>query len=83
MDGWMDASPASIPLFLIYSAQRAWTADYSQAVDNSASFSTIPLPLVYLSEQVEESLFGVRDIAICRPAQELELTHHQLALLQL
>ncbi len=57
--------------------------DYSQAVDNSASFSTLPLPLVHLSQQVEESLLGVGNIAIRRPAQELELTHHQLALLEL
>lgn len=52
-------------------------------MDNSASFSTLPLPLVYLSQQVEESLLGVWNIAICRPAKELELTHYQLALLEL
>ena len=56
---------------------------YSQAVDGRASFSALPLPLVHLSQQVEESLLGVGDIAVCRPAQELELTHHQLTLLEL
>ncbi|TNN76246.1 hypothetical protein EYF80_013534 [Liparis tanakae] len=38
-------------------------ADYSQAVDNRASFSTLPLPLVHLSQQVEESLLRVRNIS--------------------
>lgn len=56
---------------------------YSQAVHNCASFSTLPLPLVHLSQQVEESLLGVWNVAICRPAQKLELAHHQLALLEL
>lgn len=57
--------------------------DYSQAVDGSASLSALSLPLVHLSQQVEESLLGVGNIAVGRPAQELELTHHQLALLEL
>lgn len=71
------------PFLLIYSKRCMLLTDYSQAVDNSASFSTFPLPLVYLSQQVEESLLGVGNISIRRPAQELELTHHQLALLEL
>lgn len=57
--------------------------DYSQAVDDGASFPALPLPLVHLSEQVEESLLGIGNVTIRRPAQELELTHHQLALLEL
>lgn len=57
--------------------------DDSQAVDDGAPFAALPLPLVHLGEQVEESLLGVGDVTIGRPAQELELTHHQLALLEL
>lgn len=56
---------------------------YSQAVDHGASFPTLPLPLVHLREQVEERLLGVGNVAVRRPAQELELAHHQLALLEL
>lgn len=58
-------------------------ADYSQAVDHGASLPTLPLPLVHLSEQVEERLLGVGNVAVRRPAEELELAHHQLALLKL
>ena len=68
---------------LIYSTRRVLLTDYSQAMDDSASFPTLPLPLVHLRQQVEESLLGVGNISIRRPAQELELTHHQLALLEL
>lgn len=57
--------------------------DYLQAVDHGASFPALPLPLVHLSEQVQERLLGVGNVAIGRPAEELELTHHQLALLEL
>lgn len=59
------------------------TAGYSQAVDHGASFPTLPLPLVHLRQQVEERLLGVGNVAVRRPAQELELAHHQLALLEL
>lgn len=52
-------------------------------MDDGASFAALPLPLVHLGEQVEESLLGVGDVTIGRPAQELELTDHQLALLEL
>lgn len=52
-------------------------------MDDGAPFAALPLPLVHLGEQVEESLLGVGDVTIGRPAQELELTHHQLALLEL
>lgn len=58
-------------------------ADYSQTVDHGASFPALPLPFVHLGEQVEERLLGVRNIAVCRPAEELELAHHQLAFLKL
>lgn len=58
-------------------------AGYSQAVDHRASFPTLPLPLVHLSEQAEEGLLGVGNVAVRRPAEELELAHHQLALLEL
>lgn len=57
--------------------------DYLQAVDHGASFPALPLPLVHLSEQVQERLLGVGNVAIGRPAEELELAHHQLALLEL
>lgn len=52
-------------------------------MDDGSPFAALPLPLVHLGEQVEESLLGVGDVTIGRPAQELELTHHQLALLEL
>lgn len=52
-------------------------------MDHGASFPALPLPLVHLSEQVQERLLGVGNVAIGRPAEELELTHHQLALLEL
>lgn len=52
-------------------------------MDDGAPFAALPLPLVHLGEQVEESLLGVGDVTIGRPAQELELTHHQLSLLEL
>lgn len=58
-------------------------AGYSQAVDHGASFPTLPLPLVHLGEQAEEGLLGVGNVAVRRPAEELELAHHQLALLEL
>lgn len=52
-------------------------------MDHGTSFAALPLPLVHLSEQVQERLLGVGNVAIGRPAEELELTHHQLALLKL
>jgi len=36
-----------------------------------------------MSQQAEEGLLGVGDVSIRRPAQELELAHHQLPFLQL
>lgn len=58
-------------------------AYYSQAMDHCTTFPTLPLPLLYASQQVEEGLFGVRHVTIRRPAQELELADDQLTLLQL
>lgn len=62
---------------------RLKTADYSQTVDHGASFPALPLPLVHLGQQVKERLLGVGNVAVRRPAEELELAHHQLALLKL
>lgn len=55
----------------------------SQAVDDGASLSTLPLPVVNLSQEANEGFLGVGHVAVWRPAQELEMTHHQLAFLQL
>lgn len=76
---------APFSIFSLIDSTRvcARQTDYSQAVDDGASFPALPLPLVHLSEQVEESLLGIGNVTIRRPAQELELTHHQLALLEL
>lgn len=73
----------SLRSFKIFLGLPTGFTDNSQAVHNGASFPALPLPLVHLSQQVEESLLGVGNVAVCRPAQELELTHHQLALLEL
>lgn len=59
------------------------TQYYSQAVDYCTTFPTLPLPLLHAGQQVEEGLFGVRHVTVRRPAQELELAHDQLTLLQL
>lgn len=55
----------------------------SQAVDNGASLSTLPLPVVDLSQKAKEGFLGVGHVAVWGPAQELEVTHHELALLEL
>lgn len=52
-------------------------------MDHGASFSTLPLPVVDLGQQAEEGLLGVGHVAVRRPSQELEVTHHQLAFLKL
>ena len=58
-------------------------AQYSQAVHHGAALPTLSLPLVHVGQQAQEGLLGVGDVTIRRPAQELELAHHQLAFLQL
>lgn len=50
---------------------------------HGAPISTLRLPLVHLSQQVQEGLPGVRRVPISRPAQELKVTNQQVALLQL
>lgn len=55
----------------------------SQAVNYNATIATLPLPLVHLDKQSEKGLSGVWDITVGWPAQELEVTHHQVTLLQL
>lgn len=55
----------------------------SQAVDHGAAFATLPLPAVDLGQQAQEGLPGVGDVPVRGPAQELEVAHQQLALLQL
>lgn len=55
----------------------------SQAVNYNATITTLPLPRVHLGQQSEKCLFGVWDITVGRPAQELEVTHHKVTLLQL
>lgn len=61
----------------------AWAEADSQAVDHGAALATVPLPAVHLGQQAEEGLPGVGHVAVRRPAQELEVAHHQLALLEL
>lgn len=60
----------------------AGSAD-SQAVNHGATFATFPLPVVDLGQQAQEGLPGVGNVAVRRPAQELEVANQQLALLQL
>lgn len=55
----------------------------SQAVDDGASLSTLPLPVVDLSQEAEKGFLGVGHVAVWGPAQELEVTHHELAFLKL
>lgn len=50
---------------------------------HGAPISTLRLPLVHLSQQVQEGLPGVRRVPISRPTQELKVTNQQVALLQL
>lgn len=55
----------------------------SQAVDDGAPLSTLPLPVVNLGQKAQEGFLGVGHIAVRGPAQELEVTHHKLAFLKL
>lgn len=55
----------------------------SQAVHDGASLTTLPLPVVDLSQKAKEGFLGVRHVTVRGPAQELEVAHHQLAFLEL
>jgi hypothetical protein len=55
----------------------------SQTVDDGTSLSTLPLPVVDLGQEAEESLLRVWHVTVWRPAQELEMTNHQLTFLEL
>lgn len=50
---------------------------------HGAPIPTLRLPLVHLSQQVQEGLPGVRRVPISRPAKELEVPYQQVTLLQL
>lgn len=52
-------------------------------MDDGASLSTLHLPVVNLSQKAEEGFLGVGHVAVWGPAQELEVTHHELAFLKL
>lgn len=52
-------------------------------MDHGAALATVPLPAMDLGQQAEEGLPGFGHVAVRRPAQELEVAHHQLALLKL
>lgn len=52
-------------------------------MDDGASLSTLPLPVVNLSQKAKEGFLGVGHVAVWGPAQELKVTHHELAFLQL
>lgn len=52
-------------------------------MDDGASLSALPLPVVDLSQEAEKGFLGVGHVTVGGPAQELEVTHHQLALLKL
>lgn len=52
-------------------------------MDDGASLSTLPLPVVDLRQKAEEGFLGVGHVAVRGPAQELEVTHHELAFLKL
>lgn len=56
---------------------------HSQAVHDGAPVPALCLPLVHLGQQVQEGLLGVRCVPVRGPAQELEVPHQQVALLQL
>lgn len=55
----------------------------SQAVHGGATLPTLPLPLRHVTQQPQEGLLGVGNVAVRRPAQELELSYKQLTLLEL
>lgn len=52
-------------------------------MNNGASFPTLPLPVVNLSQKAQEGFLGVGHITVRRPTQELEMTHNKLAFLKL
>lgn len=60
-------------------------AGNSQAVDHGASLAAVVLllPLVHLSDQLEEGALGHGRVPVHGPAQELELLHHPVAVLRL
>ena len=85
----MAAPRPSLPLA---SAPVPWGPDptpqpregrHSQAVHDGAPVPALCLPLVHLGQQVQEGLLGVRRVPVRRPAQELEVSHQQVPLLQL
>lgn len=55
----------------------------SQTVDDGASLSTLHLPVMNLSQKAKEGFLGVGHVAVRGPAQELEMTQHKLAFLEL
>lgn len=59
--------------------------DNLQTVDHSAPLAPVVLflPLVHLSNQLEEGSFGHGRVSVHGPAQELELLHHPVAVLRL
>lgn len=56
---------------------------HSQAVNDGSSLSALPLPVVDLGQKAKEGFLGVWHVAVWGPAQELEVTHHELAFLKL
>lgn len=56
-----------------------------QTVDHCASLSPVVLllPLVHLSDELEEGALGHGRVSVHGPAQELELLHHPVAVLGL
>lgn len=52
-------------------------------MDDGASLSALPLPVVNLGQKAEEGFLRVGHVAVRGPAQELEVAHHELAFLQL
>lgn len=56
-----------------------------QAVHHCAAFPPVIvlLPLLHLVDQLQEGALGYRCVAVHRPAQELELLHHPVAVLRL
>lgn len=59
--------------------------DNLQTVDHSAPLAPVILflPLVHLSNQLEEGTFGHGGVSVHGPAQELELLHHPVTILRL
>lgn len=59
--------------------------DNLQTVDHSPPLAPVILflPLVHLSNQLQEGTFGHGGISVHGPAQELELLHHPVTILRL